>query len=117
MPRERSRSLRTAWTDHGFEPPRAGCSTVPAGRPVQIKVLTQPETATLYDASGYRGPGGAHLSEPFGTKLEVKCRQPGYKDGSVKLVFDGKQEAALCVLQRIVVCIPGVKNPFDNCPE
>ena len=87
------------------------------GKPVEIQVLTKPEGATLYVGPAYRGAGGAHLSEPFGTRLDVTCKHPGYKDGVVKLVFDGTRQAALCVLERIVVCIPGVKNPFDECPD
>jgi len=80
-----------------------------------IQVLTKPEGATLYVGTSYRGPGGTNLEEPFGTRLEVVCKQTGYKPGRVQLVFDGNTEAALCVLERIKICIDGIKNPFDEC--
>jgi tRNA A-37 threonylcarbamoyl transferase component Bud32 len=85
--------------------------------PVEIQVLTKPEGATLHVGGSYRGPGGTRLREPYGTRLTVTCKHLGYKDGVVRLVFDGKREAELCVLERIVVCIPNVKNPFDKCPD
>jgi len=48
----------------------------------------------------------------------VTCRQIGYKQGKVTLVFDGHTSIALCPLERIKVCIPNIKNPFDDCqPE
>ena len=105
-----------------LRPRDAGTSSArtvaPAGRrTVEIQVLTKPEGATLYVGPEYRGPGGVHLSEPFGTRLEVTCKHPGYKNGVVELVFDGARAAELCILERIVVCIPGVKNPFDQCPD
>jgi len=99
----------------------AGIATQPAtpnGRgTIGIQVLTKPEGATLYVGASYRGPGGTQLEEPLGTRLDVTCKHPGYKPGLVHLVFDGTREAELCVLQRIVVCIPGIHNPFDNCPD
>jgi serine/threonine protein kinase len=84
-------------------------------RRVQIQVLTKPEGARLYVGTTYRGPGGTNLEEPFGTRLEVICKQTGYKPGRVELVFDGSSEAELCVLQRIKICIDNIKNPFDDC--
>ena len=82
---------------------------------ILIQVLTKPEGATLYSGTTYRGPGGTQLEEPLGAKLEIRCHQQGYKDGKVQLVFDGKTEVVLCVLQRIKICIDNVKNPFDDC--
>nr|MBA3461975.1 serine/threonine protein kinase [Deltaproteobacteria bacterium] len=82
---------------------------------IVIQVLTKPEGATLYAGYTYRGPGGTQLEEPLGAKLEIRCHQQGYKDGKVQLVFDGKTEVVLCVLQRIKICIDNVKNPFDDC--
>jgi hypothetical protein len=41
----------------------------------------------------------------------------GYKPGNVELVFDGKTDVALCVLQRIKICIDGIKNMFDDCEQ
>ena len=80
-----------------------------------VQVITKPEGANLYAGTSYRGPGGATLEEPPGTRLDITCRQKGYKDGKVQVVFDGKAEVVLCVLERIKICIDGVKNPFDDC--
>jgi serine/threonine protein kinase len=101
--------------------PRDAAVTVvhdtPNGRgTIIVQVLTKPEGAYLYDGGGhYRGPGGAQLEEPFGTRMQVTCRQAGYKPGTVELMFDGEQTAALCVLKRIKICINNIKNPFDDC--
>ena len=82
---------------------------------IMVQVLTKPEGATLYAGTSYRGPGGATLEEPLGTKLDIRCTQKGYKEGKVSIVFDGKTEVVLCVLTRIKICIDNVKNPFDDC--
>jgi serine/threonine protein kinase len=82
---------------------------------IMIQVLTKPEGANLYAGYTYRGPGGTMLEEPLGSHLELRCHQQGYKDGKVQLVFDGKTEVVLCVLQRIKICINNIKNPFDDC--
>jgi serine/threonine-protein kinase len=82
---------------------------------IMVTVLTQPEGAQLLDGYHDRGRGGTHLEEPLGSKLTLTCRMPGYKDGTVEVVFDGRHDAALCVMKRIVRCIPGLKNPFDDC--
>ncbi len=82
---------------------------------IMVQVLTKPEGATLYVGTSYRGPGGATLEEPLGTRLEVRCTQKGYKEGKVTVAFDGRTEVALCVLTRIKICIDNVKNPFDDC--
>ena len=88
----------------------------PNGRgTIQIQVITKPEDATLYNGTTYTGPGGTNVEMPFGTKLEITCKKTGYKPGKVQLVFDGKQEIALCALQRIKICIDNIKNPFDDC--
>ncbi|HEY0481784.1 MAG TPA: protein kinase [Kofleriaceae bacterium] len=100
--------------------PRDAAAQVPPATPngrgtIMVQVLTRPEGANLYDGYHYRGPGGAQLEEPFGSKLTITCRQPGYKPGSVEIAFDGRTEAVLCVLERIKRCIDGLKNPFDDC--
>jgi hypothetical protein len=83
---------------------------------ILVQVLTKPEGANLYDdGHHYRGPGGAQVEEPFGTRRTFTCKQPGYKAGAIEVSFDGNTTAVLCVLQRIKICIPGVKNPFDDC--
>jgi len=85
---------------------------------IGVQVLTKPEGANLYDDGGhYRGPGGAQLEEPFGKKLTVHCKQPGYKPGTVEVSFDGSSTAVLCVLERIKVCVKNLKNPFDDCVD
>jgi hypothetical protein len=89
----------------------------PNGRgTIIVQVLTKPEGANLYDnGQHYRGPGGAQLEEPWGSRLTITCRQPGYKPGNVEVNFDGNTTAVLCVLQRIKLCINNIKNPFDDC--
>ncbi len=88
----------------------------PNGRgTIQIQVITKPEDATLYNGTTYTGPGGTNIEMPFGTKLAITCKKAGYKPGSVELVFDGKQEIALCQLKRVKICIDNIKNPFDDC--
>ncbi|MEO8701485.1 MAG: protein kinase [Kofleriaceae bacterium] len=80
-----------------------------------IQVITKPEGANLYVGTSYRGPGGTNLEERFGNRVDVQCRLRGYKPGNVSLVFDGKTEYVLCVLERIKICIDNIKNPFDDC--
>jgi hypothetical protein len=80
-----------------------------------IKVITRPETARLYNGTTYAGPGGTDIEMPYGTKLDITCKATGYKPGSVSLVFDGENEAVLCVLKRVKICIDDIKNPFDDC--
>ncbi len=93
-------------------------ANVPENGPrIQIEVITKPETATLYEGTTYSGPSGTKVERPFGSKATIQCRQTGYKPGNVDLVFDGKSEVALCVLQRIKICIDGIKNMFDDCAE
>ncbi len=88
----------------------------PNGRgTIMVQVLTKPEGATLYVGNSYRGPGGATIEEAFGTKLEVRCTQKGYKEGKVQITFNGKDEVVLCVLTRIKICIDNIKNVFDDC--
>jgi hypothetical protein len=82
---------------------------------IMVTVLTQPDGAQLFDGYHDRGRGGTHLEEPLGTRLTLTCRMPGYRDGTVEVVFDGQHDGALCTMKRIVRCIPGLKNPFDDC--
>ncbi|HEU0035724.1 MAG TPA: protein kinase [Kofleriaceae bacterium] len=91
-------------------------AATPNGRgTIAIQVITRPEGATLHVGPSYRGPGGTNLEEPFGSALDVTCKMTGYKPGTVHLVFDGKTEVVVCVLERIKICIDGIKNPFDDC--
>jgi hypothetical protein len=82
---------------------------------VSVTVMTKPDTARLFVGTTYRGPGGTTLEEPFGTKLEVSCRAPGYKSGTIQIAFDGSAEVTLCAMTRIKICIDNIKNPFDDC--
>jgi hypothetical protein len=83
---------------------------------IMVQVLTKPEGANLYDDDRhYRGPGGAQVEEPLGTRRTFTCKQAGYKPGSVEVNFDGNTTAVLCVLLRIKICIYNIKNPFDDC--
>jgi serine/threonine protein kinase len=82
---------------------------------ILVQVVTRPEGANLFEGTHYRGPSGTLLEEPLGTRLTITCRQSGYKPGKVELRFDGKSEHALCVLERIKICINNIKNPFDDC--
>jgi hypothetical protein len=101
-------------------PRDAGTGAAPIPTPngrgtISIQIITKPEDATLYNGTTYTGPGGTNLELPFGSKLELTCKKAGYKPGKVELVFDGKQEIALCTCQRIKICIDNIKNPFDDC--
>jgi serine/threonine protein kinase len=98
-------------------PDAAGTMTVHGLRGVSIQVITKPEGANLYAGTTYTGPGGTNIERPLGTKLEIECRMSGYKSGRIKLDFDGRTEYALCVLERIKVCVKDLKNPFDDCQE
>jgi hypothetical protein len=80
-----------------------------------IQILTRPEGGNVFTGLSYRGPDGVQLEEPFGTSYEVTCKHAGYKTGKVRVVFDGKQDVALCPLERIKVCDPHLHNPFDEC--
>ncbi len=84
---------------------------------VIIEVITRPDGGILYIDQSYRGPGGTHLEERRGTKVKVKCTLPGYDAGYLDLVFDGRTEVAICSMTRTVRCVPGIKNPFDDCPD
>ncbi len=106
--------VRIRRRDGGLDAPTMVAT--PNGRgTMMVQVLTKPEGATLYVGHSYRGPGGATMEMPFGTKLEVRCTQKGYKEGKVQISFDGKDEVVLCVLTRIKLCIDNIKNVFDDC--
>ena len=104
--------------DHSHDHPSGPVTqpeTVKGRGTYMVQVLTKPEGANLYVGATYRGPGGTSLEERPGTHMSVECRLPGYKPGSVDIMFDGKSEVALCVLKRIKICINNIKNPFDDC--
>jgi serine/threonine-protein kinase len=105
--------------DAGVRRPRsqvdAGVTVSTPSRRYQIQVLTKPEGATLYVGATYRGVGGTTIEEPAGTKLEVTCKYPNHKSGKVQIVFDGKNELAMCETKRVKLCVQNIKNPFDDC--
>jgi len=84
---------------------------------VSIEIITRPPGGILMIGRTYRGPDGTHLEEPRGSRVTVTCTLPGYEPGNVDLVFNDQVEVALCTMKRIVRCIPGMKNPFDDCPD
>ncbi len=96
----------------------AGLGNSPALRGnVSIEVLTRPDGGILYVNQSYRGPSGTHLEEPKGTRATVTCTLPGYEKGKLELVFDGETEVVICRMTRVSPCVPGLKNPFDDCPD
>jgi hypothetical protein len=95
-----------------------GLGSTPALRGnVSIEVLTRPTGGILYVKQSYRGPSGTHMEEPKGSRATVTCTMPGYKNGQVDLVFDGSTDVVICRMERRNPCIPGLKNPFDDCPD
>ncbi len=87
------------------------------GRGVMIEVITRPPGGILKFGTTYKGPDGTHIEEARGTRATVTCTLPGHEAGKVALVFDGSMDTVVCSMKRIVRCLPGVKNPFDDCPE
>ncbi len=85
-------------------------------RSLDIRVLTDPESANLYINNTYSGKGGATLRRREGSVFTVECRLPGYLPGQVEVRFDGKTELYLCKMSRNKRCVEGIKNPFDDCP-
>ncbi|MCX5747370.1 MAG: protein kinase [Proteobacteria bacterium] len=107
---------RDAATDTGTGP--VMMPDTPTGRgTIIVEVITRPETAHVYVGAAYNGPSGAKLERPLGTRLEVRCQQPGYKPGTASIVFDGKTEYVVCALERIKTCVETLANPFDKCPD
>ncbi|HEY5947669.1 MAG TPA: protein kinase [Kofleriaceae bacterium] len=100
-------------------PRDAGAQTL--GRPdrkgnITIEVLTRPGEANVYIAPNFRGPSGVKITEPYGTKRHIECKTDRQK-GSVDVVFDGKVSAVMCTATRDRFCVPGLKNPYDDCEE
>ncbi|HET9621703.1 MAG TPA: serine/threonine-protein kinase [Kofleriaceae bacterium] len=102
--------------DAGERPIVPGIPQTPNRRgTILVQVVTKPDGGNLFEATHYRGPSGTFLEEPLGTRLAITCRAPGYKPGTVEITFDGKLDTALCVLERIKICVDNIKNPFDDC--
>ena len=83
---------------------------------VVVEVLTRPDGGVLYHGFSYRGPAGTHLEEKRGSKLRIRCTLPGYQPGYVDVIFDGQHEVEVCSMKRLP-CVPGLKDPFQDCPE
>ncbi len=85
---------------------------------VMVKVNTVPEGARVFIRGMYRGTsqdGGVAIMGLFGERKVATCKLAGYKRGSVVLVFNKKRYTFDCIMQRIKKCVPGLKNPFDEC--
>jgi len=88
----------------------------PNGRgTIQIQVITKPETRRSTTTPRTPAPAARTSRCRSARSSRSRARRPGYKPGKVQLVFDGRQEIALCALQRIKICIDNIKNPFDDC--
>ncbi len=83
---------------------------------VTIEILTRPGDANVFIAPNFRGPSGVKITEPYGTKRHIECKTDRMK-GSVDVVFDGKVSAVMCTATRDRFCVPGLKNPYDDCEE
>src|SRR6185369_15181927 len=83
---------------------------------ITIEVMTRPGEANVYIGPNYRGPSGVRITEPYGTKRKIECKTDRMK-GSVEVVFDGKLTAIMCTATRDRFCVPGLKNPYDDCEE
>ncbi len=85
---------------------------------VEVTIITRPRGARLIIDKAYAGSDGLNLRRKAGTDLTVRCRLRGYRDGKVRVRFDGKAEVFLCKLKTIRTkrCVEGMKNPFDDCP-
>ncbi len=84
---------------------------------VKIQVITRPEGGTLYKGLSYRGTGSSYFTGFEGTSEWINCRLPGYKNGRVRVTYDDVNDVYLCRMRRGKKCVPGIKNPFDDCPE
>ncbi len=85
-------------------------------KPVTIEVLARPGEADVFIGANYRGPSGVKITDRYGAKAHIECKTERMK-GSVDVVFDGKVTAVMCTATRNRFCVPGIKNPFDDCEE
>jgi hypothetical protein len=88
----------------------------PHAKVITVEVLTRPAEANVFEDHTFRGPSGARLTEPYGTKLELECRAPHYK-GHVTVIFDGSRDSVMCTAKRLPFCVKGLKNVFDDCEQ
>jgi serine/threonine protein kinase len=95
---------------------RTGVPKLDRNRDITIEVLTRPAEAEVFIGANYRGPSGVHITEKMGTKRKIECKTARMK-GSVEVVFDGDLSAIMCTATRDRFCVPGLKNPYDDCEE
>jgi hypothetical protein len=84
---------------------------------VAVQVITKPDNATVYVGNSYRGTGNVTIEQDPNTTAKIKCTLPGYDPGYATVKFDGNTEVVMCRPVHTVKCVPGVKNPFDDCPD
>ena len=84
---------------------------------VAIQFVTRPPGGTLYIEDNYGGLDGVTIEEPWGSSHLIKCTLPGYDSGIVTAQFDGRAEVLLCRMEIANKCVPGLHNPYANCPE
>jgi hypothetical protein len=94
---------------------------VSVGRPdkkgnVTIEVLTRPGDANVFIGNNYRGPSGTRITDKFGSRVKIVCKTDTMK-GSVEVTFDGSLSAVMCTATRDRFCVPGLKNPYDDCED
>jgi len=108
---------RVATNDKAVRDAGVAAALVRPGRGnVTIEVLTRPGDANVFVGPNYRGPSGVRLTERRGTKLKIECKTDRMK-GSVEVTFDGNLSAVMCTAARDRFCVPGLKNPYDDCEE
>ncbi|MCG8423831.1 MAG: serine/threonine protein kinase [Proteobacteria bacterium] len=83
----------------------------------EVKVLTRPDSASLYINDDYSGRSGTNIRREEGTEVTVECRLSGYSPGRVQIAFDGEVDVYTCRLDSATRCVKGIKNPFADCPE
>jgi hypothetical protein len=93
-----------------------GVTLTPRGT-IAIQVISRPKGGAVYNGFTYMGTDQPTIEEAYGTKARIRCTLPGHAEGQVEVVFDGKAEAVLCEMKRIVRCVEGLHNPFDDCPD
>ncbi|HUS31954.1 MAG TPA: hypothetical protein VMZ53_25810, partial [Kofleriaceae bacterium] len=102
--------------DAGVGVVRVNGGAIDKTKPVTIEVLTRPGEADVFIGANYRGPSGVKIQERFGAKVHIECKTARMK-GSLDVTFDGKVTAVMCTATRDRFCVPGIKNPFDDCEE
>ncbi len=87
------------------------------GKRLRVQVMTKPDGGDLYIGGSFAGPDGTWIEQTAGVRVVITCKKIGHEQGRIAVTFDGKVQGAICVLARDKICIPGIKNPFDNCPD